>query len=397
MALFKTRGKPIKNIPQGRGTITSTISSIRGNAAGGSGGTKMYFAGGVDISNNLISTVTCFSDTTAMSPLSLSVARCDMGSADSRIDDGYVLFAGGQTDLVNETATDVVDAFKVDTGTRTVVNLPEAKKGMVGKGLNNGRYYLFCDGYTKVSAGWSKATYLEIFDDTLTRTRYVDSLIYHDGKYMAMSRLYILWGDNNEKWEDEIEGLFSHYQPNTPCIRHLNVGLLSTYATPYLVINSTVLSYTLHPMDEMGAASLNFDLNKGYHLYAGGVDMTNNRLSNTVLVYDDVFTALPTLNLSIARKGLSGVSFDTACMFVGGETADEEYSDVVDVFDKYLTRIPYQSLSNATYRPTVAETLDSTNNEYYNLINLQNSTNPNIIRAFSQKRENVFNYKATYE
>ena len=394
MALFRTRGKSIKNIPQGRGTITSTITSVRGNAAGGSGNTKMYFAGGINSSNNLIDTVTCFSDTTVTTPTSLSIARCDMGSADSKIDDGYVLFVGGQMDLVNEAPTNIVDAFKVDTGTRTTVNLPEAKKGMDGKGLNNGKYYLFCGGYTKSSTVWQKSSYLEIFDDVLTRTRY-DSLVYHAGKHMAMGRSYHLWGDNNEKWSDDIDGLFTHNEASNPNVQHLHASMLSTSSG--IVINTLLLSYNLPPTDEMGTASMNFDLNKAYYLYAGGVNMVNNKMSSDVLVYDDYFTELPTLKLSVARKGLSGISFDTACMFVGGETTNGEYSNVVDVFDNYLTRIVYPNLSDTTYRPTVAETLDSTNNEYYSLINLQDSTNPNTIRAFSQKRENVFNYKAVYE
>ena len=211
---------------------------------------------------------------------------------------------------------------------------------------------------------------------------------------MAMGRSYHLWGDNNERWSDNIDGLFTNNESSNPSVRHLHASMLSVSG---IVINTPLLSYNLPPTDEMGTASMNFDLNKSYYLYAGGVNMSNNIMSNNVLVYDDHFTELPTLNLSVARKGLSGASFDTACMFVGGETTNGEYSNVIDVFDNYLTKIVYLNLSDTTYRPTVAETLDSTNNEYYNLINLQDSTNPNIIRAFSQRRENVFNYKAVYE
>ena len=78
MALFKVKGRTIPdNLPKKYGNINSNITSIVGNAAGGSGGSKAYFAGGATNTNptqdsQLISTIYGLDGLTQFTPTALS-------------------------------------------------------------------------------------------------------------------------------------------------------------------------------------------------------------------------------------------------------------------------------------------------------------------------------------
>ena len=206
---------------------------------------------------------------------------------------------------------------------------------------------------------------------------------------MCAARRYSLWGEQNDKWEDSIEGLYCHSNSSGGGTYAVHASTISTSASGDLVVHTSLLDTSGFQLDNAGASSINLNVNDGYYLYAGGVNLANNNIVNTVRVYNDSFTRLTDQTLMVARKGSMGVELDTACLFVGGEDAQGNNSNVIDVFDKFLTRTNKLSLSYDNYRPSVATMYDNYNNRFMGLVNDQGDSELEnfTLEVFYQEKE----------
>ena len=374
MALFRTRGRNrVNTLPQRYGNMSSDITAKDGNAAGGSGSGKSFFAGGDNftgqtIDDGITNEVNAFDVMTEFYVLPLSTSRADLAVADCPYQDtGYVVFAYGQSSFINSTVSNVVDVYDVDTGTRTSTTFYESKTHVCGKGFYDGSYYIFLGGYGY--DGNNQPSYSnvgEAVDSTLTKRMWSSStLLDQINEYMCSA---IVYGSTNHYV------LFCYNNGTT-------TPQLYTISDNF-VFGDLTLTGLSGQVDNMAASTIKVDANTSYALFAGGDNGSSSIIrGNKVGVIDNNLTYHTTLTLSVARTDLMGVELNTSCMFVGG-ISNSGRTNVIDVFDKYLTRYNNLILEYNTARPAVATVKDSTNNRVLGLVNDNNSTNYDNIEIF---------------
>lgn len=135
--------------------------------AGAAYGTKIWFAGGCT-TNSAKSTIDLYDvSTRAVTSLSLSVARCNIGVA---VVADLMIFAGGTTtNSASQTVSAVVDIRNIQAGTWTATTLPGGPRARVatavlgskayfGGGSTGSEYSNAVDIYDASSGLWSSAT-----------------------------------------------------------------------------------------------------------------------------------------------------------------------------------------------------------------------------------------------
>lgn len=231
------------------------------------------------------------------------------------------VFAGGYRDWASTSETAEAYAFDRNITRHNADNLSQAGYEMAGASAGRGKYALFGGGY-------ERGSYVDGYDEHLT-------LVVPERLDNAVTKMCGV----------EFGGLAVFAGGSRSSTNSNSV----VYYYDEDLTRGTAPDRLSLACDRMGAAAVEDKI-----LIGGGV--FNNTEYDTITVYDDEWTRLDDLSLSVARHSVCGCSVDGFAMFFGGVDSTNTGSKVVDVFNADLTR--YIAETSFTGNYTEAEEID---------------------------------------